>query len=63
MSFSENLYDLILSGYRAPALDKKIILNRVRNSKKRPLLNDENPEKIIERLYESRKKFYNNAEK
>ncbi len=40
---------------------KDIILKRLKNSQNRPLLKNGNKEKIIEELYNNRKKFYNEA--
>ena len=39
-------------------LNPKIIFNRVRDIKKRPLLNKENLEESINKIYSSRKKIY-----
>lgn len=42
-------------------VNKDILLKRLTNSKKRPLLKDFDKEKIVNKLLQERKKFYNEA--
>tara|TARA_B100002052_G_C15479660_1_gene418072 strand:- start:40 stop:570 length:531 start_codon:yes stop_codon:yes gene_type:complete len=43
-------------------VNKIILFERLKNSKKRPLLNKKNKFKVIEELYDKRKIFYNDAD-
>ena len=52
----ENSYSIYLK------VDINILLKRLNNSKKRPLLNKDNRFKTLKEIYESRKKFYNKAD-
>ena len=40
---------------------KEIILDRLKNSKKRPLINGVDKQSVIDKIYSERKKFYNDA--
>ena len=42
-------------------LDLRLLLKRLENSKKRPLLNQKNLEKTINKIYTERKKFYSKS--
>ena len=42
-------------------LNLKILLNRLKNVKKRPLLSQNNLEETINKIYSDRKKFYNES--
>ena len=42
-------------------LNVKALLKRLKNSKKRPLLNQENLPQIVNKIYLERKKFYNRS--
>ena len=42
-------------------VDIKTLVDRIRNTKKRPLLNNVDRNEVLGRLYEQRKKFYNKA--
>ena len=42
-------------------LNLKSLLNRLKNTKKRPLLNQDNLEKTINKIYMERKKIYNKS--
>ena len=42
-------------------VDIKTLVDRIKNTRKRPLLNNVDRNEVLERLYEQRKKFYNKA--
>ena len=42
-------------------VETEVLLKRLKNSKKRPLLNDKNKKSVIESIFEKRKNFYNKA--
>ena len=42
-------------------VDIKILIDRIKNTRKRPLLNNVDRNEVLERLYEQRKKFYSKA--
>tara|TARA_B100001057_G_C22462804_1_gene799543 strand:- start:107 stop:631 length:525 start_codon:yes stop_codon:yes gene_type:complete len=43
-------------------VDINTLVKRLKNSKKRPLLQNTNNKKILEKLYSERKQYYNNAD-
>ena len=43
-------------------LNLKSLLLRLKNVKKRPLLNDENLESLVNKIYSERKKIYNESD-
>jgi len=55
-SIKSNSYSIFIN------VDLNIILKRLGNSKKRPLLNNENREEILKNLYSERIKYYNQAD-
>jgi len=55
-SIKSNSYSIFIN------VDLNIILKRLGNSKKRPLLNNENREEVLKNLYIERIKYYNQAD-
>ena len=55
-SIKSNSYSIFIN------VDLNIILKRLGNSKKRPLLNNENKEEVLKNLYSERIKYYNQAD-
>ena len=55
-SIKSNSYSIFIN------VDLDIILKRLGNSKKRPLLNNENREEVLKNLYSERIKYYNQAD-
>ena len=55
-SIKSNSYSIFIN------VDLNIILKRLGNSKKRPLLNNENREEVLKNLYNERIKYYNQAD-
>mgnify|MGYP001244090785 CR=1 FL=1 len=55
-SIKSNSYSIFIN------VNLKIILKRLSNSKKRPLLNNENKEKVLQNLYNERIEYYNQAD-
>ena len=55
-SIKSNSYSIFIN------VDLDIILKRLGNSKKRPLLNNENREEVLKNLYIERIKYYNQAD-
>tara|TARA_B100001057_G_scaffold491820_1_gene582895 strand:- start:9387 stop:9914 length:528 start_codon:yes stop_codon:yes gene_type:complete len=55
-SIKNNSYSIFIK------VDINIILKRISNSKKRPLLNSGNKEKILKKLYKERIEYYNDTD-
>ena len=54
-SINKNSFSIYLK------VDIKTLVDRIKNTRKRPLLNNVDRNEVLERLYEQRKKFYSKA--